>query len=485
MRVLWHPGGASSQRRIKFASPSPSALLAGFTDESKIGAVAYRGRYPASVSHASTDDSAHVDVELTGDLVERGEPPRPRRRNPAWAVVTIVSLALIWLLVTDSATDLSPPESPSPSSADRSTSEALPMGWATQGNLADDEAVLAGAETAWRTAAETRRDWGPPGLDLNAIWAGEIDDRSYVLLESAGYRGEGLVAKLSTRSSPSGTHYWSVDQVVRIYSEPPFLVLGTSVDGSVPRARILPNPSLLEQGLRFSRVASGRYERIAVRTDGISEELLLADSSTEVVALRGVGRTAIVASASSMLPMRMIPEESSLRFVRPHWGGVGTTTAQDYLDALAALRATGRSHAWVYMAGSSTDAQRRLSLVAVWPFYEGWPDIVAVATDAGHRHVSQPRATLFGQEVVMGKVTVDDSDMVIAAASPRAHRVSILLDGVSAADGSRVATAVIPAGTGGSISAEAYRANGAVLDRARMAPREQVRPLESTQPTAS
>jgi hypothetical protein len=437
-------------------------------------------RPPAVGRHVSTDDGTAVDVALPGDAPEPGELPASGRRRLLAPVIAAVSIALILLLLTDRPSDPGAVDAPDVTPLDPSIVEELPLGWPAQGTLAENGQALTDAEAAWRTAAVTAGTTDAPGLYVSTIWAGEIDDRAYALLESTVPGGEGRLAQLSAVRSPSSTD-WSVDRVVTVYSEPPFLVLDTSLNDE-PRGsvRIVPDPSLLEQGLRFNRVVSGRYEQLAMRPDGISEQVLLADSATDVIALRGAGAAATVASASLVSSTALVPEASSLRFVRPHWGGLGTTTAQDYLDALAALRATGRSHAWVYIAGSSTDGQRHVSLVAVWPFYEGWPDVVTVATAAGDQRVSQPRATTFGQEVVVGQVTVDDSDVVIAAASPRADRVTILLEGMAASEGSRVATAVIPAGTGRPVTAEAYRADGTVLARAGLTPDAQAPAAVST-----
>jgi hypothetical protein len=112
-----------------------------------------------------------------------------------------------------------------------------------------------------------------------------------------------------------------------------------------------------------------------------------------------------------------------------------------------------------------------VSLVAVWPFYEGWPDVVTVTTAADGQRVSPPRDTAFEQQVVGGRVRVDDStEVVVAAASPQAARVVILLDGELVGEGTDVASVFFPATTGAQVAAEAYQADGTVLAREVLTP---------------
>lgn len=413
-----------------------------------------------------------VHVELPVDVVDRSEGPSSRGRRFA-PVAALVLVAFVWLLLTDQPTDPVAQEPPADVSSQSSAVEDMPLGWPARGSLADDSAALADAEAAWRRDAATARGWDSPGLDLNTIWAGEIDGRAYAILESRDRGDVGLVASLSAPLSQTGRLDWSVDEVMRVDSEPPFVVLTASGDKTASdRVRIVPDPSLLEEGVQFYRVVDGRYESIAIRPDGASEETgLSSGSAAEVVGLREFGPRSTLISASRVSSMHTIPGDGAVRFVRPLWGRAGATTAADYLDALAALEATGRSSAWVFVAGSSSDEGRRVSLVAVWPFYEGWPDVVTVTTAADGQRVSPPRDTAFEQQVVGGRVRVDDStEVVVAAASPQATRVAILLDGELAGEGTDVASVFVPATTGAQVAAEAYQADGTVLAREVLTP---------------
>ncbi len=290
---------------------------------------------------------------------------RPRVGVVAAAVAVVLAALVLW------------PDSSPPSVADApdgaGTATAPPpenprlLAWPGRGPWAGDADLVAEAAAVWGTNAAAL-DLDPPGDDVHALWAGPLDERAVVVLQSVSADGGVRVAQLEESRIPGSADGGALRLVAvsAVTLEPDFLTLtfsqprqrgGVADEPGAFLVQVLPAPDLLEEGVVLQRVDDDSFVDIAVGDDGLSSPWAytprLEPAGPVVAAVRIRGPYPGILASGLVTDGQLIPSTPPVQLVSPEWGRMRSDLPEDYLDGVAALAALDRTTGRVAVLGST------------------------------------------------------------------------------------------------------------------------------------
>lgn len=375
--------------------------------------------------------SDSVTVDLLDEAPVSPTSPPPRRRVGLLAAIAaagIVALVL-WPQAGPSVTEADAPAEavvPPPDDA-----RLLP--WPGRGPWVSDEVFISEAGAAWETFATITDAADSPGPVVHTLWAGEVGEVDLAILQSVGEDGIARVAQVAESRIPDSANRGALalSSVATIDGQPEMLALayaeglelGTLLEqpGS-ELVQVLPSPAMLTEGSELQRLDGARFRTVGVQDDGLSRPWVhpswQAPSEPVVAAVRTQGPEPGLVSVSEIIPGQLIPGAASVELVAPGWGATRPDLPEDYVDALSALGAVGRTSGAAAILGSTPSDRGRVSLVEVQQDGGGDAVVVTVVNRGIQPLVSAPRPTVPPTEVVLGAVGVPGGDVVVVAAGP-------------------------------------------------------------------
>jgi hypothetical protein len=387
-----------------------------------------------SVDLLDDADPVHPDGTVNHD---RSPQPGPGSSSAARSRVGIIAGAVLAVLVALVAW----PDTSAPSAADSppesETATAPPpenprlLAWPGRGPWAGEDDLVAEAAAVWRTNAAAL-ELDPPGDEVHALWAGPVDERGVVVLQSVGPDGSVRVAQLNESRIPGSANPGPLrlTAVSALTLEPAFLALtytGRLVSGEVldePGAflvQVLPAPDLLEEGVVLQRVDGRSFTDIGMTADGLSRAWVhppgRGSDGPVVAAVRTRGQYPGILASGQVTLDKLTPSAPPVQLVAPDWGRTRSDLPEDYLDGMAALSALDRTSGRVAVLGSTPTPDGRASLVEVRPSGPGTPVVVTVASGRDEV-VSQPRPARLPSELAIGAARSSDGRTLVVAAGP-------------------------------------------------------------------
>ena len=410
-------------------------------------------------AHVSTDDAGRQEQAGEGAR-ERGSKSsavssagRPRLIVVAAAVVALLVALVVWPessgTSADDAANLADSAADSTTVPPPANPRLLP--WPGRGPWAGDTSLVEEAATVWRTDAGAL-DVTAPGDEVHPLWAGPVNDRAVVLLQSETPDGEAWVAQLTESRIPGSSNpgVLRLTAVSPLLLEPPFLALsypgGLGIGGVLdePGAvlmQVLAAPDLVDDEIELQRVAEPAFEDVPVRSDGLSQPWVhapwLVPGGPVVAAVRTEWPQPGIVATGLITPEQITPGEPPVQLVTPAWGRTREHFPEDYLDGLAALRSLDRSSGRVAILGSTVLEDSRGALVEVRPSGSGEPVVVTVGSRGNStRFVSEPRpAAEPGQMVVGAARSIDGARLFVAVGPPETSVIVIGVDGAPVVTG--------------------------------------------------
>ncbi len=432
-----------------------------------------------------------MTVDLLVDVGTSVEPPRSggggSRRWVGVLAVTLVALVAALLAWPDGST--TPPPPPDQSAADQripvpqapAPDDPRLLPWPGRGGLVTDEQFVATAVDAWRTQARVSAARDEPGEQVHALWAGFVGSSAVALLQSVGEDGATRVAEVAEARRPGNVQRGPliVQSVESVSGQPQMLLLGYAggldLDDALDRPglallQVLPAPDLLGGGVELQRREGSRFVSIGIQPDGLSQPWVhsptISGDGALVASVRVRGPEPGLRTTQLLTPGRLLPSAAPVRLVAPEWGRTRPDLAEDYVDALAAVQALGRSRGSVAVLGSTPVQDARVGLFEVRR--PGRPSqVVTVMTRGTDQDVSQPSPLGDVDEVAVGAVRRPSGHVVVVGVGPPETALMVLgTDGDAVSTGPRVTAAVLDPGSGvREVSAQAYRDDQAWIGR--------------------
>jgi len=409
------------------------------------------------VSHQSVD----VDL-LVDDTVAVGPPPPPRSRGRVGIAVLAVAAVVVALLAWPDAStpEAGPAEGEVAQLPVPDDPRLLP--WPARGPYASDEDFLAQATEAWRTQASVVSPADVPGGEAYGLWAGTIGKNAVALLQAVGEDGLLRVAQVSeSRRPPDVQPGPLVLTAVEAVTTPPEM-LGVVYAGGLDLGyvldepgrdvmQVLPAPGLLaEEGVELQRHEYGRFAPLVMQPDGLSQPWVhdprRFPEGAVVVAVRVRGADPGILAAGLLVPGQVVPGPTPVQLVTPEWGRTSRSTPDNYVDALAALAALGRSAGQVAVLGTAPLSGSRAALLEVRPDGPGSPVVVTVHAAGVRQTVSGPQPARPPTEIALGTVRLAGGPLVVVGAGPPDTDLLVYgADGRPVGTGPRVSAIVLPA----------------------------------------